>query len=35
MTLAAFNCKLPVFRELLIDREEDRTLGAASKRMGG
>jgi hypothetical protein len=22
MTLAAFNCKVPVFHELLIDREE-------------
>ena len=34
MTLAPFNCKVPVFHELLIDREEARTLRAASKRMG-
>ena len=34
MTLAPLDCKGPVFHELLIDREEARTLRAASKRMG-
>ena len=32
MTLAPFIRKVPVFHELLIDCEEDRTLRAASKR---
>jgi len=34
MTLAPFICKVPVFHGLLIDREEDRALRAASKSMG-